>query len=78
MLVKLDDLTKFGFGLQAAADELAAEVERHPEAPVALEHLRVASKIKEIDRQIEWLDNRLSQGHARRAPVPVVYENETL
>jgi hypothetical protein len=38
----------------------------HPEAPVALAHLRVASKIKEIDRQIEVLSRKLSQGHARQ------------
>jgi hypothetical protein len=66
MLVKLVELTKLRLVLQAGADELTAEAESHPEAPIALAHLRVASKIKELDCQIEALNRKLSQGHARR------------
>ena len=66
MLVKLAELTKLRLVLQAGANELTAEAESYPEAPVALAHLRVASKIKELDRQIEVLNRKLSQGHARR------------
>jgi hypothetical protein len=66
MLVKLAELTKLRLVLQAGANELTAEAESHPEVPVALAHLRVASKIKELDRQIEVLNRKLSQGHARR------------
>ena len=66
MLVKLAELTKLRLILQAGADELTAEAESHPEAPTALAHLRVAAKIKELDRQIEVLNRKLSQGHARR------------
>jgi hypothetical protein len=66
MLVKLAELAKVRLVLQAGANELTAEAESQPEAPVALAPLRVASKIKEIDRQIEVLNTKLSQGHARR------------
>ena len=66
MLVKLAELTKLRLVLQAGANELTAEAESRPEAPVALAHLRVASKIKEIDRQIEVMSRKLSQGPARR------------
>jgi hypothetical protein len=66
MLVKLAELTKSRLVLQAAADEFTAEAENHPDAPVALAHLRVAAKIRELDRQIEVLDRKLSQGHGRR------------
>jgi len=65
MLVKAE-LKKLRLVLQAGVDELTAEAERHPEAPTALAHLRVAAKIKELDRQIEVLNKELSQGHARR------------
>jgi hypothetical protein len=34
--------------------------------PFALAHLRVAAKIRELDRQIEALDRKLSLDHARR------------
>jgi hypothetical protein len=66
MFVKLADLTKLRLVLQMGADELSAEAESHPDAPAALVHLRVAAKIKEIDRQIEMLNRSLSQGRARR------------
>ena len=66
MLVKLAELTKLRLVFQAAADEFTTETENHPDAPVALAHLRVAAKIRELDRQIEVLDRKLSQGHARR------------
>jgi hypothetical protein len=66
MLVRLSNLTKLRHALQAAVAELAAEAERHPEAPVALAHLRVASQIEDIDRQIKWLSNRLLQRQSRR------------
>jgi hypothetical protein len=66
MLVKLAGLTKLRLVLQAGVNELTTEAESHPKAPIALAHLRVASKIKELDRQIEVLNRNLSQGHARR------------
>jgi len=66
MLVKLAELTKLRLVLQAGADELTAEAESRHEAPTALATLRVATKIKELDRQIEVLNRKLSQGHARR------------
>ena len=66
MLVKLAELPKLRLVLQAGADELTAEAESHPEAPTALAHLRVAAKIKDLDRQIEVLIGRLLQGPARR------------
>ena len=66
MLVKLAELTKLRLVLRTAADEFAAEAENHPGAPVALAHLRVAAKIRELDRQIEVLDRKLSLDHARR------------
>jgi hypothetical protein len=66
MLVKLAEFTKLQLVLQAVADGLTEEAESHPEAPTALAHLRVAAKIKELDRQIEVLNRKLSQEHARR------------
>jgi hypothetical protein len=66
MLVNLAGLRELRLLLQAAANELTAEAESHPEAPVALAHLRVASKIKEIDRQIDMLSRKLSHGPPRR------------
>jgi len=38
------------------------EAENHPNTPVTLMHLRVAAQIKEIDRQIGLLTDKLSQG----------------
>ena len=66
MLVRLAELRTLRRVLQVGADELTAEVERHPEAPVALAHLRVAAKIKELDRQIEVLRKSLAKPRARR------------
>jgi hypothetical protein len=60
MLVKLAEFTKLRLILQAGSDELTAEAESHPEAPTALAHLRVAAKIKELDRQIEVLSRKLT------------------
>jgi hypothetical protein len=68
MLVKLAELTKLRLVLQAGADELAAEAESHPEAPTAVAHLRVAAKLKELDRQIEVLNRKLAQGRERWRP----------
>ena len=65
MLVKLTELTKLRLVLQVASDEFVAEAENHPGAPVALAHLRVAAKIRELDRQIEVLDRKLSLDHTR-------------
>ena len=59
MLVKLAELTKLRMVLQAGAEQFAAEAEKHPEAPAALEFLRIASKIKELERQIEVLTKEL-------------------
>jgi hypothetical protein len=59
MLVKLAELTKLRRVLQAGAEQFAAEAEKHPEAPAALEFLRIASKIKELERQIEVLTKEL-------------------
>ena len=66
MLVRLAELRTLRRVLQVGADELTAEAERHPEAPVALAHLRVAAKIKELDRQIELLSKSLAKPRARR------------
>ena len=66
MLVRLAELRTLRLVLQIGADELTAEAERHPEAPVALAHLRVAAKIKELDRQIEVLSKSFRQAALRR------------
>ena len=66
MLVKLAELPKLRLILQAGSDELTAEAESHPEAPTALAHLRVAAKIKELERQIEVLSRKLTLGRARQ------------
>jgi hypothetical protein len=68
MLVKLAELTKLRLILQAGADALTVESESHPEAPDAVVHLRVAAKIKELDRQIEVLNRKLAEGCARWRP----------
>ena len=65
MLVRLAELRTLRLILQVGAEELTAEAERHPEAPVALAHLRVAAKIKELDRQIEVLSNKLRKARMR-------------
>jgi hypothetical protein len=60
MLVKLAELTKLRKILQAGAEQFAAEAETHPESPAAFEFLRIAaSKIKELERQIEMLTKDL-------------------
>ena len=61
MLVRLAELKTLRLLLQVVADELTAEAERHFEAPVALAHLRVAAKIKELDRQIEVLSRSFAK-----------------
>ena len=55
MLAKLAELTKLRQALQAGAEQFAAEAETHPESPAAFEFLRIAAKIKELERQIEVL-----------------------
>ena len=59
MLVKLAELSKLRRVLQAGAERFAEEAEKHPEAPAALEFLKIASKIKELERQIEVLTKEL-------------------
>ena len=59
MLVKLAELARLRLLLQAGAERFAAEAEKHPEAPAALEFLTIASKIKELERQIEVLTKEL-------------------
>jgi hypothetical protein len=59
MLVKLAELTKLRQVLQAGAERFAAEAETHPESPAAFEFLRIAAKIKELERQIEMLTKDL-------------------
>jgi hypothetical protein len=59
MLAKLAELTKLRLVLQAGAERFAAEAEKHPEAPAALEFLKISFKIKELERQIEVLTKEL-------------------
>ena len=59
MLAKLADLTKLRQTLQAGAEQFVTEAETHPESPAAFEFLRIASKIKELERQIEVLTKDL-------------------
>jgi hypothetical protein len=59
MLVKLAELTKLRQVLQAGAEQFTAEAETHPESPAAFEFLKIASKIKELERQIEVLTKEL-------------------
>jgi hypothetical protein len=59
MLAKLAELAKLRLVLQAGAEQFVAEAEKYPEAPAALEFLRIASKIKELERQVEVLTKEL-------------------
>jgi hypothetical protein len=59
MLAKMAELTKLRLVLKQGAEELTAEAETHPESMAALEFLRIASKIAELDRQIELLTKDL-------------------
>ena len=66
MPVGLAECTNLRLALQAAADEFTVEAEDHPNTTIALAHLRMAAQIKELDRQIGVLNEKLSQGHGRR------------
>ena len=59
MLGKLAELSKLRQVLQAGAEQFTAEAENHPESPAAFEFLKIASKIKELERQIEVLSKDL-------------------
>jgi hypothetical protein len=64
MLAKMAELTKLRLVLKKGAQELTAEAETHPESVAALEFLRIASKIAELDRQIELLTKDLLNSQA--------------
>jgi hypothetical protein len=64
MLVKLAELSKLRLILHVGAEDLTAEAENHPEAPAALKFLMLASKIKELERQIELLTKELLNNEA--------------
>jgi hypothetical protein len=59
MLAKLAELSKLRVVLRQGAEQLTTEAETHPETLAALEYLRLACKIRELDRHIEVLTREL-------------------
>ena len=59
MLAKIAELSRLRMVLREGAEQLATEAETHPESVAALEFLKLASKIKELERQVEVLTKEL-------------------
>ena len=64
MLAKIAELNRLRMVLREGAEQLAAEAETHPESVAALEFLKLAAKIKELERQIEVLTKELLKHEA--------------
>ena len=65
----LGKVTKLRQSLQAEAEMLVAQAERDPDAPTALEYLRLAMEYKSIERELsrlveKLLDSQKPQGSA--------------